>query len=137
MEQKIKIIFADDHALARELMKIALQDNEKISIIQTCDNTNEAIAASIQNKPDILLLDIGIGPINGIEATAIMKEKVPDVKVIGYSIKEQPFYAKQMMKMGAKGFVTKTSSVAEIENAITTVFEGKEYLCKETLDYML
>jgi DNA-binding NarL/FixJ family response regulator len=76
-------------------------------------------------------MDINMEPINGFDATRIISENQPEVKIIGLSINNQPTYARNLMQLGAKGYVTKNSSPDELHKAIFVVMEGGTYVCND------
>lgn len=130
-ENTIKIIIVDDHEMVRKTWKMILQQNEQFDIICECSGGNEAIEAAQTYKPDIILMDINMSPVNGFEATRKITQLVPSVKIIGLSINNQPTYARNIMQLGAKGFVTKNSTSAEMVTAIQTVYNGGNFICDE------
>ena len=130
-ENIIKIIIVDDHEMVRKTWKMILQQNEQFNIVCECSGGNEAIEAAQAYKPDIILMDINMSPINGFEATRKITELVPTTKIIGLSINNQPTYARNIMQLGAKGFVTKNSTSAEMITAIQTVYNGGNFVFEE------
>ncbi len=135
-EDIIKIIIVDDHEMVRKTWKMILQLHEQFNIICECSDGNEAIEAAQKYKPDIILMDINMSPINGFEATSKITQLVPTAKIIGLSINNQPTYARNIMQLGAKGFVTKNSTSTEMIKAIQTVYKGGNYICNEIKDAM-
>jgi two-component system invasion response regulator UvrY len=129
--EKIRIVLADDHKMMRDTWKMLLQQEERFAIIGECSNGVEAIEAAVKHTPDIILMDINMSPVNGLEATRKIVKQVPGIKIIGVSINNQPAYARNMLESGAKGYVTKNSSKEEMIEAIISVYNGNEYVCKE------
>ena len=127
----IRIILVDDHKLIRESWKMLLENNSGIEVIADCDNGYEAFELSKELLPDILLVDINMSPLNGFSLTEKITETLPEVKVIGLSVSNQPKYASRMISLGAKGFLTKTSSLEEIQQGIMKVNTGEVYICDE------
>ncbi len=130
-ENIINIIIVDDHEMVRKTWKMILQQNEQFNIICECSGGNEAIEAAQTYQPDIILMDINMSPVNGFEATRKITQLVPNAKIIGLSINNQPTYARNIMQLGAKGFVTKNSTSAEMVTAIQTVYNGGHFICDE------
>jgi two-component system invasion response regulator UvrY len=128
---KIRIMLVDDHRLVLESWKIILDNDPRFSIVAECENGAEAIRKAGESLPDIVLMDINMSPINGFEATEKILDSYPLIKIIGISINNQPGYANRIMKLGAKGFVTKGSSFEELAHAIMKVHQGSEYICEE------
>ena len=133
MEQQtpIALIIVDDHAMIRQTWKMLLEKDPRINVVAECASGEEAIAMAALLQPDVLLMDINMQPINGFEATRTILQKNPQIKIIGVSINNQPSYARNMLDLGAKGYVTKNSSREEMIFAIFEVCNGKEYICKE------
>ncbi|HEY2722808.1 MAG TPA: response regulator transcription factor [Chitinophagaceae bacterium] len=137
MEQgKIRIIIVDDHKIIRQTWKLILQQDRRFDIIAECSNGAEAIKATESMESDIILMDINMHPVNGFEATKkIMKQK-PSTKIIGISVNNQPSYARNMLHLGAKGFVTKDSTKEEMVEAILTVYNGGKFLSEDVRRYL-
>jgi len=131
MSTPIRIVIVDDHELIRESWKLIFGRDARFDIIGLCPNGADAITVVTNNTPDIVLMDINMTPMNGLEATRKILELMPEVKVIGTSANNNPRYADKMLQLGAKGYVTKTSTFDELKTAILTVMEGKTYICDE------
>lgn len=129
--EKITIMLVDDHKLIRESWAFILNSDSRFKVIGETSDVNEAIEISKDKKPDIILMDINMNPINGFEATKLVRKFVPGSKVIGISMHSMPTYAKKMLQMGALGYVTKNSSKDELFHAILEVNAGKKYICEE------
>jgi two-component system invasion response regulator UvrY len=132
----IRIILVDDHELVRGSWKLLLKQNERFSIIAECKNGAEAIEHAELLAPDIVLMDINMFPVSGIEATERITSKNPDIKIIGLSINNQPAYAERMLRAGARGYVTKNSTLHEMMHAILEVHDGRQYICEEIRNKM-
>jgi len=129
--EKIRIVIADDHEMIRQTWKLLLQQDSHFDVIAECKNGEELIELLSTTFPDIILVDINMAPINGFEATKKIIKQWPDARIIGMSINDQPVYARNLLQLGAKGYVTKDSSRAEVTNAIMEVMSGKIYICEE------
>lgn len=128
---KITILIADDHTLIRETWSFILNSDPKFRVVAECGTGEEAIVKARELHPDIVIMDINMPGINGIEATEQIKKISPESKIIGVSLHTQPTYARKMMQKGAMGYVTKNSSREEMFKAIGEVYEGKKYICDE------
>lgn len=133
---QIRIILVDDHELVRGSWKLLLKQNDRFSIIAECKNGAEAIEHAELLAPDIMLMDVNMFPINGLEATERITNKHPEIKIIGLSINSQPAYAEKMLKAGARGYVTKNSTLHEMMHAILEVHDGRPYICEEIREKM-
>lgn len=131
MNTQIRIILADDHKMVRESWKMLLENNPRFKVVADCDNGFSAIDLAKELLPDIILIDINMSPLNGFGITEKLMEIQPNLKVIGFSVSNKPRFATRMLELGAKGYLTKTSSLDEINLGIITVYEGEFYLCEE------
>lgn len=129
----IRIVLADDHEIVREAWRSLLETNPRFRVVADCENGELAMQQAGTLLPDILLVDLNMSPGNGFEVTKYMAENHPGVKVIGLSVSNQPKYAIRMLKLGARGYLTKTSPLDEIHSGILEVYSGKIYLCEEVL----
>jgi len=128
---KISILIADDHKLIRETWSFILNSDPRFEVIATCGDASEAVAMAKEMNPQIILMDINMGPFSGLEATQQIRKISPSSKIIGVSMHSQPAYARKMLQVGAKGYVTKNSSKEEMINAILQVQQGNKYICDE------
>lgn len=129
--EKISIIIADDHKLIRDTWSFILSNDDRFEVLAECSNGEEAVEMAKQFRPRILLMDINMSPINGIEATQLVRKFAPATRVIGVSMHSQPAYVKKMLKIGASGYVTKNSPIEEMITAIIEVDHGNRYICNE------
>jgi two-component system, NarL family, invasion response regulator UvrY len=137
MEKKcIRVIIVDDHDLVRQTWKMLLHQQNSIKVIKECSSGTEAIEEAATSDPHVILMDVNMTPVNGFEATRKILKTSPHIKIIGVSVNNQPSYARNMMQLGAKGYVTKNSSRDEMVRAIHEVMNGKTYICKEVWQKM-
>lgn len=131
MHEKISIIIADDHLLIAEAWASLINLHPHFDVVRVYDNTKTMIDEIQQIKPDIVMLDINIGPFSGLEATKMIRRLAPGTKIIGVSMHSQPSFAKKMMRYGASGYITKSSNTQEMYDAIQAVSKGEKYICLE------
>lgn len=129
--EKISILIADDHKLIRETWTFILNSDARFKVIAECSNGDDAIEIAKAQRPNIVLMDINMSPTTGIEATQQIRKVSPATKIIGVSMHSQPAYAKKMLSIGARGYVTKNSSREEMIKAILEVHSGNKYICDE------
>jgi len=127
----MNIVIIDDEPLARGIVKEYLQGFPQTQVVAECGDSEEAVELARQKRPHIVLMDINMTPINGFEATEKIRKVSPGSKIIGVSMHSQPAYAKKMLQVGARGYVTKNSSREEMFKAIMEVFRGNKYVCDE------
>lgn len=129
--QKVTILIADDHKLIRETWSFILNNDPRFEVIAECGDSDQAVEMARTMRPQIVLMDINMTPISGFEATEKIRKVSPASKIIGVSMHSQPAYAKKMLQIGAKGYVTKNSSKEEMIKAILEVNSGNKYICDE------
>jgi DNA-binding NarL/FixJ family response regulator len=131
--KKIKIILVDDHQMFRDSLKFVLNQVPDFEIIGTASNGETYLALLEELKPDIVLMDIGMPQMNGVDATERTVSRYPNVNVIALSMfSDQEFYHK-MVAIGVKGFLIKEAGIDELERAIKTVHAGGTYFSQDLL----
>ena len=128
---KITILIADDHTLVRETWSFILNTDPRFSVIAESGSGEEAVELAKKLRPNIVIMDINLPGINGIEATQQIRRFSPGSRILGVSLHTQPTYARKMMQKGAMGYVTKNSSREEMFKAIIEIQAGKKYICDE------
>ncbi len=129
--EKITILIADDHTLVRETWSFILNTDARFKVISECGSGEEAVEKAKELKPNIVIMDINLPGMNGIEATQLIRKFSPGTKILGVSLHTQPTYARKMIQKGAMGYVTKNSSREEMFKAIIEITEGRKYICEE------
>lgn len=127
----IKIIIADDHPAVRNAWSIFLNSQENIQILAECKNGRDAIKKAAELSPDIVLMDINMADISGIDATKEIVTQFPEIKVIGVSFHTSPLYVERMIRAGARGYVYKHAVAEQLIQAIIQVYNGKIYIATE------
>ena len=130
----IKVVIADDHKLVREAWTLLLSRDKRLSIIAVCENGFQVIEACKTLSPDVVLMDINMEPVSGIEATRAIRAFTEEIRIIGISVHTDLPYVNALMHAGANGYVTKNSSGEEMIRAIMLVVDGQQYFCKEIAD---
>lgn len=122
--KKIRILIADDHSVIRSGLKTLLKRSNDFLVVGEASNGEEAIAMTAACKPHVVILDISMPKLNGIEATRELKQRYPSVKVLILTIHEDEGYVYQIMRAGADGYLLKNSEKKKIFAAIYTVAGG-------------
>jgi two-component system invasion response regulator UvrY len=130
----VKVVIADDHNMVREAWALLLSRDPRLSIVATCENGEQAVAICKEINPDVVLMDINMEPVNGIDATRAIREFSSEIKIIGISVHTDLPYLNALMLAGANGYVTKNSPGEEMLKAIMLVVKGEKYFCKEIAD---
>ena len=128
---KITILIADDHTLVRETWSFILNTDPRFTVVAESGTGEEAVELAKKLRPNIVIMDINLPGINGIEATQQIRKFSPGSRILGVSLHTQPTYARKMMQKGAMGYVTKNSSREEMFKAILEIQAGKKYICDE------
>lgn len=121
----IKVLIADDQELIRESLRIVLDSKEDISVVATAQNGQEVMQKIREDKPDVILMDIRMPKMDGVQCTKIIKENAPEIKIIILTTFDDDEYVYNALRFGASGYLLKGVSMDELENAIKTVYSGK------------
>ncbi len=127
----IRLIITDDHPVIRDGIKTILANNKEISLAGCAADGAELMALLETKDADVILMDINMPGMNGIEATKLVKSKHPNIKVLSFSQYDEKRFIKQMMKNGANGYLLKNSSASEMVNAIKMAHNGGIYMSPE------
>ncbi len=130
----INVILADDHTLVREGIVSLLRNEEDIRILGQADNGRDILQIAKTTQPDVVVLDVAMPDLNGIDATRQVLKICPAVRVVGLSMHSDGSYIRKMVDAGALGYVLKNSAFRELANAIRTVHKGRRYF-SSGLDY--
>ena len=133
----IRIIIADDHQLFREGLANLLSDSKDIEIIAQAGNGIDAFEKAKELKPDVVLMDIAMPELDGVEATRKILTEMPDMKVIAISMHAEKQYIKGMLEAGSSGYLLKNCSYGELLRAIHSVHNGKKYLSDKITEMMI
>src|SRR5512139_4097877 len=124
----IRLLLVDDHAVVRSGLKMLLENEHDVEIIGEAASASEAIEATLRLKPNVILMDIGLPDLSGIDATREIKKRVPDVAVVALTIHEDEEYFFKMLESGASGYVPKRAAPEELLTAIRAAANGQVYL---------
>jgi DNA-binding NarL/FixJ family response regulator len=128
----IRIIIADDHEMFRDGFKLMLTKQKDIQLVGEAENGRELVRMVEEKKPDVVVTDIKMPLMDGIEAARKINELYPDTGVIGLSMFDEDDLIVDMLEAGAKGYLLKNSNKEQIGEAIRTVYNGDPYYCKST-----
>ncbi|MBI9068721.1 MAG: response regulator transcription factor [Salinivirgaceae bacterium] len=135
--KKIKILLVDDHEIFRSGLKFVLNQNENFEIIGEANNGKAFLSLLDTHVPDIVMLDIEMPEMNGIEASKCAIKKFPDLKIIVLSTYGEEEYYSTMILAGVQGFILKKAGINELESAILKVYKGENYFSHELLQDMV
>jgi DNA-binding NarL/FixJ family response regulator len=137
MAKSIKLVIVDDHGLFRNGLKLLLNTTQLVQVVGEAANGIDFLELIKTNQPDIVLMDIDMPIMDGIEATRRAIALYPEMKIITLSMFGEDEYYYQMIDAGVKGFLLKNSDISELKQAIQQVFAGKTYFSEELLLNML
>tara|TARA_B100001250_G_C19744158_1_gene764465 strand:- start:63 stop:707 length:645 start_codon:yes stop_codon:yes gene_type:complete len=126
--KKIKVILVDDHAVVRTGYKILLKNVANINVIAETDTGEAAIELSRKLKPDVVVMDITLPGINGIEAIREITTTNPDIKILVFSMHEEVVFVERALQAGAIGYMTKSSDPQLLSSAIISVSKGNKVI---------
>lgn len=132
----VRLLIADDHQVLIDGFKSIFDYEEGIHVVATALNGQEVLDHLKDIEVDVILLDINMPVLNGVETTKRITKKYPRVKVIALSMYDQQSYFKRMMQYGARGYLLKNDPIDEILTAINTVMEGQRYISEKLRDQL-
>jgi two-component system response regulator NreC len=124
----IKILLADDHKITREGLRSLLEDQADMKVVAEAKEGRETVELAAKLAPDVVIMDVSMPEMNGMEATRQIVNKNENVKVIALSMHSDSLFVCEMLKSGASGYLLKDCAFEELARAIHTVIKGKTYL---------
>lgn len=124
----IRILVADDHTLLRQALAALLAAQEGLQVVAEASNGREALDKARAHCPDVIIMDVSMPDLNGVEATARIMEECPGVKVVGLSMHGDRAFVERMLKAGAVGYLLKSAAFQELHTAVREVMAGRCYL---------
>ncbi|MCF0133522.1 MAG: response regulator transcription factor [Blautia sp.] len=121
----IKVLVADDQELIRQSLQIVLNSKENLEVTGVAANGQEVIREVRENKPDVILMDIRMPKMDGVQCTKIIKENYPEIKIIILTTFDDDEYVYNALKFGASGYLLKGVSMDELVDSIATVYSGR------------
>ncbi len=124
----IKVLLADDHHVVREGLKMLLNAHNVVQVVGEADSGRKVFAMLGEITPDIIIMDVSMPELNGIDATKRIRKDFPDIKILALSMHTDRRFIEGMLKAGASGYLIKNCAATELINAIESVAEGGLYL---------
>ncbi|MBI2860738.1 MAG: response regulator transcription factor [Chloroflexi bacterium] len=128
MDKKVRLLIADDHAVVRAGLRLLLDSQPDIEVLGEARDGEAALREAKRLKPDIVLMDIAMPGMNGLEATRALKSENPEIQVMALSMHADDRYFFQMLQAGASGYIIKGAEPAELLAAIRTVARHQPYI---------
>lgn len=123
----IKVLLVDDHKIVRDGIKLMLEPQPGIDVVAEADSGKKVSSVLQDNPVDVIIMDINMPDLNGIEATKLVKGKYPQIKVLALTMSSDDSHIRQMVQAGASGYIMKSAGRDELTRAIHDVMEGKHY----------
>jgi two-component system response regulator NreC len=133
----IRLLLVDDHAVIRLGMRMLFDSEPDIEIVAEADNARDALAVVKETQPDIVLMDIGLPDMSGIEAARLIKDRYPNVAIVALTIHEDKEYFFKMLDAGASGYVPKRAAPEELITAIRAAAANEVYLYPSLAKYLV
>jgi DNA-binding NarL/FixJ family response regulator len=128
MTRKIRVLLADDHLLVRQGFRLILAAQSDMEIVGEAANGREAVNLAEQLRPDIVVMDVAMPDLNGIEATRRLSKATPRTRVLALSMHKDSVYVREILRAGAKGYLLKDSIDRDLLAAVRAVADGEGYL---------
>ncbi|CAN5675377.1 response regulator transcription factor [soil metagenome] len=137
MEKILRIILAEDHETVRAGIKLLLNSHKDMEVVGEAGNGEAALALAAEILPDLVIMDVSMPIMNGLQATKRLRKKCPDVKILALTRHAEDAYLQQLVTAGVNGYVLKQSAPSELVNAIRSVASGHSYLDAQLTDKVM
>ena len=128
MNQKIRILVADDHAVVRQGFGRILAAEPDMEIVAEAGNGREVVDRAEEVRPDVVIMDVAMPELNGIEATRAMMVSSPQIRVLAVSMHKEAVYVREVLRAGARGYLIKDAQEQDLIEAVRAVWQGKGYI---------
>lgn len=135
--QKISVLLVDDHQVIRKGLRLVLEDSGEIEVVGEASNGEEAIELTFQYTPDLVIMDLNLPGMDGIQAMKMIKDIKPDQRVLVLTMHEDPIYLDKVLAAGGNGFVLKRVADVELLSAIRAVHRGEFYVDTSFQKYLV
>jgi len=127
-DRGVKILLADDHTIVRQGLKLILAAHEDLEVVGEAANGREAVELAAKLRPDIVLIDVQMPELNGIEATKKMVAANPRIRILALSMHKESVYVREILRAGARGYILKDAIDTELLTAVRSVAKGDGYI---------
>jgi DNA-binding NarL/FixJ family response regulator len=125
---RIRVVIADDHEMMREGLKLLMERDKDVEVVGVAGDGNELLRVAKKVAPHVVVMDVAMADLNGIETTRRLRQSDPSIKVIGLSGHPNRSFVYEMLKAGASGYVLKNRAYEELARAVREVLKGNMYL---------
>ena len=136
-DNKIKIVLAEDHTILRAGLKSLLESTQRFMVVGEADNGRDAIRRVAELKPDLVIVDLSMPGLSGIDAIREIKDRYPEVKALVLTVHCEEEYVHASLQAGANGYVLKDATQTELISAAEQVLEGKTYLSPDITEKVI
>ena len=127
MSPPIRVLVADDHSVVRQGIRHVLEGAEEFTIVAEAENGNEVAELVAQSKPDVVVLDISMPGLSGIEVTAVLRKRFPKCRVLILSMYDNQEYVLEAVRSGAHGYLLKDTAADDLATAIRSIHSGEAF----------
>lgn len=133
----MKVLIADDHGIIRDGIRALLTPDPDIEVVGTAANGRQAVELTMELKPDLIIMDVAMPELNGVEATRQLMKALPKLRIIALSVHSDHRYVNEMLRAGAAGYLLKDSVFDELRFAISAIRRGQAYLSPPVAHFVL
>jgi len=133
----LRIVLADDHEIVRDGLGALLEQQQGMEVVAQADSGHAAVALAREYRPDLIVMDIAMPDLNGIEATRQIKAEMPEIRVIALSMHADKRFVAGMLQAGASGYLLKKGAFRELSQAVRDVMEDRVYLSPKIADVVI
>ncbi|MCC7339781.1 MAG: response regulator transcription factor [Bryobacterales bacterium] len=127
-QRKIRILLADDHSVVRQGFSAILRTQDDMDVIAEATNGREAIEKALALKPDVIVMDVAMPELNGIEATRRIQDEAPRSRILALSMHKDAVYVREILRAGARGYLLKDAIDTDLISAVRAVAQGDGYI---------
>ncbi len=124
----IRVVLVDDHAIVRSGLRLVLANEADIEVVGEAENGERAVFEALANRPDVVVMDVQMPGISGIEAIPSVLQAVPATRVLVLSMQDEPRYVRQAFEAGASGYALKDAADTDVVEAVRAVARGEQYV---------
>jgi two-component system, NarL family, response regulator NreC len=135
--RKIRVLLADDHSVVRSGFRMLISAQSDMEVVGEASNGREAVELAARLQPDVIVMDVTMPELNGIEATRRVAQDVPRVRVLALSMHKDAVYVREILRAGARGYLLKDSGETDLISAVRSVAKGEGYLSPAVSDAVL
>ena len=134
---RINVLIVDDHVVMAEGLRYLIDAQNDLAVVGCVNDGREALREVVERMPDVVVMDIAMPELNGIEATHLIHERSPDTQVVMLSMHSNREYVLRALQAGARGYVLKKNAAAEVLTAIRSVYSGQRYLSSQITESVI